>query len=182
MLRKALRAARLDRSVYHEVRDQPESVLQVLGIVALVAIAIGSGLMDVLGQVGDVSLSGSSFVDRLFGMWLAVVTVVMGWVLWAGVVYVLGSKFLGGGASFNQNLRALGIGYGPAVLLILSPLPVVGDPARAVGTLWVLVTGVVAVHETGDVDWLGAFLAAFLGWVLFFVLLPASILEPSLAR
>ena len=181
MFARAIRAALLRRKLYHEVREDPEAILNALGIVVLVGMAIGFSRMGVLvGGTADPTDLGS-LADRAIGMWLVVMTTLVGWVLWTGVVYLLVTKFLGGGADFRLVLRSLGFGYAPGVLLALGPVPVIGDPLFFVGLLWVLVAGVVAVHEPQEADWLGSFLATFLGWFLCFLLLPSYVIETLLA-
>ena len=93
-----------------------------------------------------------------------------------GLELPAGSRLLNGGAQYRQVLRALGLCYGPGVLLAAIAMPAVGVTFALVGSGWVLVAGVVAVHETQDVDWLGAALSAAPGWFLSFVVLPGVVL------
>lgn len=171
MLRRALGAALLRREVFIQVRERPETVVQALGVVILAGIAMASGLLNVLEGDPQELLTVSNLVDRLVGVWLAVVTIVLGWVLWGGVTFLMGSKFLGGGASFNEVLRVLGIGYGPGVLLILMSLPAVGNVVWLLTSLWILVAAVVGQRAVQGIDWFSALLSTLLGWFLFVLLL-----------
>ena len=177
MLSRAMRAALLNRGVFCDVAEDPTAILHPTGIVVLVGIAIGLGLEGALADIGKPAAELGSIVDRLVGTWLAIMTTLVGWIVWAAVAFATGTWFLGGRAGFRPILRALGIGYGPGVLLVAASLPGVGPIALAVGHVWVLVTGVVAVHETGEVDWFGAFLATVLGWFLGFIVLRAVFLS-----
>ena len=180
MQSRAIMAALLNRALYREVRDDPEAVLHALSIVTLAGIAVGIGLIGLRFAEGE---SGTGFGDAVLVMWAAVVTTLIGWVLWVVLNYALASRLLGGGAQYRQLLRALGICYGPAVLLaaIAMPVPVVGLVIGFVGSAWVLVAVVVAVHETQDVDWLGAVLSTTPGWFFSFLFLPRVLLAPLVA-
>ncbi len=170
MLVRAIRAARLDRAGYREAIDDPETILNAAGIVILTGIAIGLGLTEVF-QADPNSTTGTDLLmERLLGVWLAVVTMMVGWILWAAVALALGKVFLHGGASFRQILRAVGVCYGPGTLFVFVPIPFVGGPAVIIAWAWVVVSGVAAVHEAQDVDWFGAGVAGFAGWAIGFVL------------
>ena len=176
MLARAVRAARLDKRVFREMGDEPHAILHALGTVVLVGIAFGLGLMDVVFEGTEDPTDVRGLLDRVLGVWLSVVTIMVGWILWAALTYSLGTVFLGGAAGYRQIVRVLGISYGPAVLTVLLPLSTVGGIAYGVGLLWVLVIGVVAVHEMQEADWLGAILSALPGWFLGFVVLPVGVL------
>ena len=182
MLAKAVKAARLDRATYREAGKEPEAILHALGIVALVGIAYALGAAQAFVDISEAPLDLGSIGERLLGVWASIITMLFGWIIWSGLIYVTASKILGGGGAFRPTLRALGVGYGPGVLLALAPLPTVGSMISPAVLLWVLVTGVVAAHETQEIDWLGAVLAAILGWFLSFLVLPLLILQPLLGR
>ena len=178
---RALKAARLDRATYREVSGDPMAVLHSLGTVVLAGMAIGLGMMGALiGEAfGSPELTG--LVDRLFGTWLTVMIVMMGWILWAALIYAMSTLFLRGGAGFRQILRGLGMAYAPAVALVLRPVPDFGPPVVAAGYVWVLVAAVVAVHEAQKGDWLGAALSTALGWFMCFVFVNEYMLHPALS-
>ena len=177
MLRRAFRAAKLDRATYREVSEDPEAILNAAGVVVLVGIAIGLSLTDAFEAGTIPTLTSEDFTERLLGIWLSVITMMAGWVLWSGIVVVIGKLFLHVVADFRQVLRVLGICYGPGTLLILASVPELGSLAVIVGSLWVLVVGVVALHEAQDVDWKKVSLSTLLGWVIGFWL-PSAFLRP----
>ena len=178
MLRQAIRAARLDRAVYGRLETDVDAILHALGTVSLAGIAMALGLMGTLVDLVESPGELGNLVDRFLGVWLGVITAMVGWVLWGFLVYLLGSRFLAGRAGYRILLRALGICYGPGVLLALITVPWVGDAAHVVAALWVLVAGVVAVHEVQEMDWVGAALATVPGWFLGFLVLPGFVLVP----
>ena len=173
MLRRALRAVLLKREVYIEVCERPETVVQTFVLVLLTGISMASGGMGVFEGDPQERLAIGSFVNRLIGVWIGVVTALLGWVLWGGVTFFIGSKFLGGRASYNEVLRVLGIGYAPGILFILMSLPIVGIAVWILLSLWILVAAVVGQRAIQEFDWLSSLLSTFLGWFVFvFLLIP----------
>jgi len=168
----------LRREVFRQVSDDPGAVLHALGIVVLVAMAKGLGAMGVVGSEIREGVDLGSLAERLIAMWVIVMATAVGWVLWSVVSYLLASRFLKGGAQYRQVLRVLGLSYAPGTLQALSPLPLVGPYINAAAVIWVLVVSVVALHEIQEIDWLGTVLAVFLGWVMFFVILPLVVMAP----
>ena len=182
MLSQAIKAARLNRAIYGVIEEDADAILHALGAVILAGIAVGLGLMGVVADLVEGPVELGSIVDRLLGLWLAIMAMLVGWIVWAVVIYLLGSRFLGGRARFRVILRALGICYGPAVLLILITVPLVGNAASLLGAVWVLVAAVVATHEIEDMDWVGATLATAPGWIIAFLVLPVFLLAPLVVR
>ena len=178
MVRRAIQAALLRRETYRQASEDPEAILKSLGIVVLAAILFGLGLMNVVVEGTRVPQIGS-VVDRLISLWLVVVTTLLGWILWSFIVHLLGGKFLGGKATFQQTLRVLGVCYGPGALLIFVRLPGVGSYAVLMGLLWILVAGIVAMREVQRIDWVGAVLPTLIGWAIFLILMPALIVIPN---
>ena len=181
LLLRGWRAARLDRSVFHEVRDDPPAVLHAVGIVAMAGISLAAGHMSALAPGESPELELSGLTDRLLGAWIAVVAMMVGWIIWGAIVYLLVGRFLKGRASFNESLRVLGIGYGPAILLVALPLPF-GWAVGIAAYVWVLVVSVVAVRTAHEIDWLGAFFPAVMGWFVCFYFVPLVVLNNVVGR
>ena len=179
LLKRGWRAARLDRSVYREARNDPGLVLHAVGLVVVAGISLSVGLMSVLDLEAEAQRDVIGIVDRLIGTWLGVFTMVLGWALWGGIVYLLVGRFLGGKANYNESLRVLGLCYGPG--LLLSFPGDVGSILAFVGSLWVLVAAVVAVRAAHEIDWVGAIFPTILGWFICFFFLPPFILRGTLA-
>ncbi len=177
MLRMAMRAALLRRGVARQAAEDPEVILKSMGVVLLSAIVLSLGLLNVVEEgITQPDLSWSMVGDRLISVWLVLITMLLGWVLWALIVYLLGSKFLGGKAVFHQLLRVIGLCYGPGALFILVQIPNLGLLASALAGLWVLVAAVVGIKEVQETDWIAAVLSTLLGWSLFFVIMPSVLL------
>ena len=180
MLRMAIRAALLRRDVSRQAAEDPEIILKSFGVVLLSAIALSLGLLNVVEEgITQPDLSWSLLGDRLISVWLVLITMLLGWVLWALVIYLLGSKFLGGKAAYHQLLRVTGLCYGPGVLFLLVQVPNVGLIATSLAGLWVLAAATVAVKEVQETDWVAAVLSTVFGWSIFFVIMPTFILLPN---
>ena len=178
MWSRGWRAARIDRSVFIEVREDPGAVLHAVGLVAVagISLAVGSTNALALDQASTQDFGGLG--ERLVDTWIGVFAMIMGWTIWGGLIYLLVGRFLGGKANFNQTLRAVGLGYGPAVLLTLSPLAPDGA-VQVFVWLWVLVISLVAVRTVHEIDWIGAFFPTVMGWFIFFVVLPNALTGPA---
>lgn len=181
MFRLALMAARLNRDVFTNVCNDPSTIVHCTGIVILLGIAMGLGLMGIDVEKTN-PLDPNSILERLVGVWIAVMTTLVCWILWSTVTYVFASKFLGGKGKFRNTVRALGVSCGPGILMLFNNIPAFGFYAWVIGSMWVFAVSVMAVHEINDVDWLGAFLSTLVGWCLCFVFLPEVLLRPLLTQ
>ena len=178
MWRRGIGAALLRRQVFRDVSKEPEAILHALGIVVFVAISHGLGLMDIVIGETTHSFDVAALGERALNMWILIMGASAGWVIWSSIAYVLGSKFLRGGASFRSVLRVMGVSHSPGTLLLLMPIPVIGVGFAYLASLWVLVASVVAVHEIQDIDWVGATLSTIGGWFIFFLIIPGLIGSP----
>jgi len=151
-------AAKLDIQTYEEVEADPTATGQAAAVVAMVAVASG------IGAVGE----GTSSIL------LAPVAAIFGWLIWAGVTYIIGDKILGGTATWGELLRTLGFAQAPGVLYLLAILPLVGFFIRLVLPFWMLAAGVIAIRQALDFGTGKAILTAILGWLA--VLIPSILL------
>ena len=176
MLLQAIRAAILHRHIYSRIDTNQDAILHALGTVIICGISISLGMMSIFVDFTEPDLSLDKFFDRLVGIWLWIMTAMVGWVIWGAIVYIFGSRFLGGKASYRLILRALGICYGPTIFLMFITVPMVGIPASIISTVWVLLAGTVAVREIQNLDWFGAALTTIPGWIISFILIPLTVL------
>jgi hypothetical protein len=151
-------AAKLDIQTYEEVEADPTATGQAAAVVAMVAVASG------IGAVGE----GTSSIL------LAPAAAIFGWLIWAGVTYIIGDKILGGTATWGELLRTLGFAQAPGVLYLLAILPLVGFFIRLVLPFWMLAAGVIAIRQALDFGTGKAILTAILGWLA--VLIPSILL------
>lgn len=178
MLNRALSASLLRRCVFRTVADEPDAILSSLGTIVVVAILFGLGLMNVVAE-GSMAPDLDRILTRLVNMWMVVITLLIGWILWGLVIYMVGGKFLAGQATFREILRVLGICYGPGVLGLFILVPMVGIYLYLIGQFWTLIIAIVAMREVQKTDWFAATISTVLGWVISLILIPFFIVFPN---
>ncbi|MEX2530911.1 MAG: Yip1 family protein [Gemmatimonadota bacterium] len=158
MIERMKGAALLDINTYEEVEADTSATTQAAGVVLIVAVAQAIGASGV----------------GIMGMFMALVSAFLGWLIWAGVTYLIGDKLLGGTATWGELLRTLGFAQTPGILAILAFIPLLGWLVRIVVGVWVLVAGVIAIRQACDFSTGKAILTAVLGWLA--IMIPAAIL------
>jgi hypothetical protein len=142
-------AARLDVPTYEEVEHDESLTAQAALVVAIAAVARALGGLD----------GGSAHI--LSGL----MTALSMWLVWAGITYLIGDKLLGGTATWGELLRTLGFAQAPGVLAILGVIGPLSVPTEIVVSIWLLVTGIVAIRQALDFSTGKAILTAVLGWL-----------------
>ena len=138
MVERMLRASRLEVHIFEEVEADKSATRQALSVVALVALATG---IASLGTTG------------LIGLFVGVVSAIVGWALWAWILHLIGTKIMPSQsthADWGQLARTLGFAQSPGILRVLGLVPVVGNIIFAVASIWMLVAMVVAVRQALD--------------------------------
>ena len=147
---------RLDVAAYEDIERDPRANVQALTIVIMASLAAGLGAGLGLGLTGLVRET---------------VGAVAGWIMWAGVTYLLGTRLLPESETrtdMGELLRVIGFSYAPNFFSIFGVLPLVGNLIRACVALWLLATTVVAVRQALDYrSTLRAFLVVVVGWLVF---------------
>ena len=90
---------------------------------------------------------------------------IIGWLIWAGVTYIIGDKIFGGTATWGELLRTLGFAQTPGLLLVFAFLPLVGSLVQVVAGIWMLVAGIIAIRQALDFGTGKAILTAVVGWL-----------------
>ncbi len=106
-------AALLNVDTFEEVEHDADATLQAAAVVAMVAVASAIGASP-LGAFGAIRGALAALV---------------GWLIWAGITYLVGDKLFGGTATWGELLRTLGFAQAPGVLLVLGFLPARGVDA-----------------------------------------------------
>jgi hypothetical protein len=151
-------AALLDIDTYEEIEADTTATAQAAGVVLIVAVAQAIGASGV----------------GIGGMIMGLVGAFVGWLIWAGVTYLIGDKLLGGTATWGELLRTLGFAQTPGILAVLAVIPLLGWVVRFVVGIWVLVAGIIAIRQACDFGTGKAILTAVLGWLA--IMIPAAIL------
>ena len=147
----------LDVDMYEEVEADQTATGQAAGVVALVAVAQAIGGA---GEGGPGVLAG-------------VLSALLGWLLWAGITYLIGAKLFRGTATWGELLRTLGFAQTPGVLHVLDIIPILGGLIRFGVAIWVLIAGIIAIRQALDISTGRAILTAALGWLV--ITLPLAI-------
>jgi hypothetical protein len=170
---RMMRAAKLDSQVYEEVEHDLSATNQALTVVVVVAVA--SGIGHALGQV-----LGGQPGAALGGFIAGLVTAVLGWAIWAGLAYFIGTKLFGGVATYGELLRTIGFANSPGVLNILNFIPFLGGLISLLVGLWILMTTIVAMRQALDFDTGKALLTAIVGFFAYIILV-ALLVTPFVA-
>ena len=169
-LKQVIRAAIFDGRVYRAIDDSPEAMFRALAAVAAAGVAFGLGIRSI-------SIEGRDEGPVLL-MLLGFTTVVIGWLLWATIVYLIGTRLLRGRARHRDLMRSMGLAYGPGVLLLLVTVPAVGGRIALLASFWILAAAVIAVRETQGYGVIRAAVPTGIGWALAHVLL-AIVFAPN---
>ena len=154
-------AARLEVAVYEEVEADTTATLQAMAVVVLASIAAGIGSVGVgPGGVRTIVMSG--------------VGSLAGWVIWAFMTYVIGTKLLPEPqtqADTGQLMRTLGFAQAPGIGRIFVGVPAIGPLVLLIVSLWMLVAMIIAVRQALDYQstW-RALAVCVIGWVIAIVI------------
>ena len=135
-IERMIGAAKLDTRVYEEVEADRTATPQALAVVVLASAAAGLGI-------------GEGLCGLLFGT----VAGLLGWVIWAWLIYFIGTRWLpepGTQADTGELLRTIGFATSPGILRVLGVVPVLGPIVFVVTTVWTLVAVIVAVRQALD--------------------------------
>jgi len=144
-----LGAAMLDVGTYEEVEHDLEATGQAAAVVAMVAIA---------AAIGGASHGSGGIIGRPLAA-------LVGWGIWSGVTYLIGSRLMGGTATWGEMLRTIGFAHSPGLLYVLAGIPLLGPLVGAVAGIWMLFAGIIGIRQGLDVSTSKAILTAFLGWL-----------------
>jgi Yip1 domain len=136
-------AARLDPNTYENIEHDTNATGQAATVVIIAAIAAGIG-----------SLGG----ERAYGLgnfiW-GVISALVGWFIFAALVYFVGTKLLPSpttSSTMGEVLRTLGFAETPAILAVFGFIPVFGGLIAFIASIWVLVTAIVAIRQSLEVS------------------------------
>jgi len=153
-------AAQLDMPIYKEVRVDTQATGQAMGVVVLSSIAQG---------IGAFALGG------IRGFALGTVTALIGWFVWATIVYLIGTKILPEPqtrSDVGELLRTTGFASSPGLLRVLGLVPGLGFWIVVAVSVWIFMAMVIAVRQALDYESLERAVGVCLfGWFVQFVIL-----------
>jgi hypothetical protein len=135
---RMIRAARLDVRLYEEVEADQSATGQAMAVVVLSSVAAG---------VATVATGG------IGGIVLGTVGALIGWVVWAYLTYLIGTRILPEPqtkADVGELLRTLGFSSSPGVIRVAGIVPGLTMLSFLVAAVWMLVTMVIAVRQALD--------------------------------
>jgi hypothetical protein len=154
------RAGRLDVTVYEEVERDRDALPQALAVVVLSSLAAG------LGGVG-----GAGFSALLSGT----VSALLGWFLWAYLVYLLGTRVFPEARTetdYGEVLRTTGFAAAPGLIRVVGIIPGLWKVAFWVAGIWMLLTMILAVRQALDYqNTVRAAIVCVLGWIAQYAIL-----------
>ncbi len=153
MVDRMVGASLLNVDTFEEVEHDNDATLQAAGVVALVAVAQGIGA------------SGAGLIGALTGS----VAAVIGWLVWAGITYVVGDKLFGGTATWGEVLRTLGFAQAPGVLFVFGILPLAGLLLWVL-PFWMAVAGFIGLRQALDIGNAKTLFTVLIGVVAYAVL------------
>ncbi len=153
-------AAVLDVSTYEEVEADTTATTQAMGVVLLSSLA--------QGVAGATQGGGIGFV------WGAVGALI-GWFIWAFVVFIVGTKLLPEPqtrSDLGELLRTTGFSASPGLLRVLGVVPLIGPLIMFAVSIWMLVAMIIAVRQALDYQSTGrAVGVCLIGWFAFMVII-----------
>ena len=152
-------AAKLEVSIYKEVKADTQATGQALGVVVLSSIAQG---------IAAFALGG------IRGFALGTATALVVWFVWALVVYLVGTKILPEPltrSDIGEVLRTTGFAASPGLLRVLSLVPGLGFLTVVAVSAWMFLAMVIAVRQALDYESLERTVGVCLiGWLLHIVI------------
>ncbi|HKA31770.1 MAG TPA: YIP1 family protein [Candidatus Binatia bacterium] len=152
---RAVRAAKLDASLYEEVEADQAALGQAMTVVVVSSVCAGIG-----------SAAQGGVVGLLFGA----VGSLIGWYIWAYLTYFIGTKLLPEAqtsANVGELLRTTGFSSSPGALRILGVIPGLMTIVFVISSVWMLVAMIVAVRQALDYTSTGrAVGVCLIGWLV----------------
>jgi hypothetical protein len=161
MLSRAIRAAKLDVSLYQEVEHDTSLNQEALMVVIITSVLAGIGAL-----IGGIFTGfGAAIIAVVFTVFWGIA----GYYIWAYLTWFIGTRLFKGTAEPGELLRALGYATAPRALGVFSFIPCVGAIISMLAGIWSLVAGVVAVREALNFDTGNAIITVVIGWAVVFV-------------
>jgi len=165
LVSRMVRAIKLESALYEEVEADKSANVQagIVVVIVSLATAIGTGLM---------SLSAGGILSAVWSL----VTALVGWLLWALVVYIIGAKLFKGKetqSDWGEVARTVGFANSAGIFRILYFIPLVGWLISLVASIWVLVAGIIGIRAALDFSTGRAILTVVVGWIVYMLVMMA---------
>jgi hypothetical protein len=148
-------AMKLDVNTFEEIERDQNAMGQAVGVIALAAVSAG---------IGNV------FYGGLSGIVSGIVVQLVGYVVWAAIVWIVGTKVMPDPetkADFPETFRVVGFAAAPGVLGIITIIPILGWLLMLVLWLWSIAAMVIAVKAVLDYSNIGkAVIVVVIGFIV----------------
>lgn len=163
LVSRMIRAIKLQSALYEEVEADKSANTQagLVIIIVSIAAAIGAGLA---------SLSGGGLLAAVWGL----VTALLGWLLWALVVYIIGAKLMKGKetqSNWGEVARTVGFANSAGIFRIFAFIPVLGWIISVVAWIWILIAGIIGIRAALDFSTARAVITVVIGWLVYVALM-----------
>lgn len=152
---RIIRAAKLDANLYEEVEADKGALGQAIGVVILSSIAAGLGSIEVAG---------------ISGIFVGTISALIGWLIWAYLAFVIGTKVLPvpeTKADYGELLRTTGFSSSPGFIRVLGIIPGLASIVFLIAGIWMLVAMVIAIRQALDYQsTLRAVGVCIIGWII----------------
>lgn len=152
---RIIRAAKLDVNLYEEIEADKGAMGQAMGVVVLSSIAAG------IGTIGEGGFGG---------ILIGTIAALIGWYVWAYLIYFIGTKFLPEPqtkADHGDLLRTIGFSSSPGLIRVLGIIPGLGRVVFLVASIWMLAAMVIAAKQALDYkSTLRAVGVCVIGWII----------------
>ena len=149
----------LDVKTFEEIEADTTANAQALLVVVAASLVAGLGAGINLGVIGLLRETIGALV---------------GWVMWAGVTWVIGSKLLPEPQThtdMGELLRVIGFAYAPQLFAFFAFIPFLGGVISTIVACWLLAATILAVRQALDyVSTLRAAAVVLIGWLIFVVI------------
>ena len=159
MFGRALRAARLDVTLYNEVEADASLNREALYVVVIVSVLSG------IGSFLSVLFTGS-IIGALIGLVIGVIFGILAYYLFCYVAHWVGTSMFKGQGDVGEVLRTVGYASGVRAIGLLAFIPCVGWLIGLAGLVWWIAASVVALREALDIDTGNAIVTAVIGGVI----------------
>ncbi|MFC2088513.1 YIP1 family protein [Calditrichota bacterium] len=157
-INRMIRAAKLDVNLYEEVEADESAMGQAMGVVILSSLAAGVG---------------NYFITGLGGLIWATISALVGWFIWAYMVYFIGVKFLPEpqtSSSHGELLRTIGFSSSPGIIRVLGVIPFLNWILNLAASIWMLVAMIIAVRQALDYkSTVRAVVVCIIGWLIYMI-------------
>jgi hypothetical protein len=156
---RVIGAAKLEVRTFEEVEADPAATGQAMAVVVLSSLAAGLGSYGLGGFTGMLRLTAVALI---------------GWAIWAVLIYFIGTKLLPEPqtkSNILEMLRTIGFASAPGLLRFVGILPLIGWLLVFLINVWVLVANIIAVRQALDYQSTPrAAVVCLIGWVAYILI------------